>query len=299
MEITAKMVKELREKTNAGMMDCKKALTETNGDMEKAKDWLREHGLATMNKRSGREAREGVVVSYISDDKKVGSIVEFNTETDFVAKLESFMKIASNMAKSLIFLEKTPESLEAFLSVKCPECGLMFSEVITNNTGTTGEKSELRRFDVLRAEGRAFAHAYNHAGNKISVLVLVETEKDDPAADVVAHDIAMQIAATSPMVISRDHHAKEVLDRERGVFAELVKQSGKPEKIWDKIIEGMFSKFYAETVLLEQAFIREPKLTVEGFLKTFKDKLGAVKIHSFVRFQLAEELVKSGDVELA
>jgi elongation factor Ts len=300
MEITADMVKELRNKTNAGIMDCKRALTETGGDVEKAKDWLREHGLATVSKRAGREAKEGVVVSYVTDDKKIGSIVEFNTETDFVAKLDSFMKIAWNMAKSLVLLDKTPDSLTAFLSsASCPECGVVFSEVVTNNTATTGEKSELRRFDVLRAEGKAFAHSYNHAGNKIAVLVVMETEKDDPVADVVAHDIAMQIAASNPMVIAREHLPKDILDRERGIYAEIVKQSGKPEKIWDKIIEGMFKKFYGEMVLADQPFIRENKQTVTSFLNTFKDKLGAVKIHSFIRYQLAEELVKTGDVELS
>ncbi|MDR2350735.1 MAG: translation elongation factor Ts [Deltaproteobacteria bacterium] len=298
MEITAKMVKELREKTNAGMMDCKKALTESDGDMEKAKDWLREHGLATVSKRAGREAREGVVVSALSEDKKTGAILEFNTETDFVAKLESFMKIATNMVRSLVATTNPPATPEALLNSACPECGRLFSELITNNTATTGEKSELRRFDVLSAPGKAFAHAYNHAGNKLSVMVILETEKDAPQADTAAHDMAMQIAAANPLVISREHLPPETIERERNIYLEIVKQSGKPEKIWDKIVEGQFQKFYKETVLLDQDFIREPKLSVRAFLDTFKETLGKITIHSFIRYQLAEELVKTGDVEL-
>jgi elongation factor Ts len=299
MEITAKMVKELRDKTNAGMMDCKKALIEANGDLEKARDWLREHGLATVNKRAGREAKEGVVVSAVSEDKKTAAIVEFSTETDFVAKLESFMKIAQNMVRLLLTSPTPPTNVEGLLQSTCPECGLLFADIINNNTATTGEKSELRRFDVINAPGKSFAHAYNHAGNKFSVVVVIETEKDGEQAEVVAHDIAMQIAATNPLVISKDHLTKEVLDRERSVYTEIIKKSKKPEKLWDEIMDGMFTKFYKEVVLLEQNFIREEnKKNVAQFLNSFKDKLGAIKIHSFIRYQLAEELVKTGDVEI-
>ncbi|MDR2613169.1 MAG: translation elongation factor Ts, partial [Deltaproteobacteria bacterium] len=167
MEITAKMVKELRDKTNSGMMDCKKALTETGGDMEKARDWLREHGLATVSKRSGRVAREGIVATAVSGDGRKGGIVEFNTETDFVAKLESFRSIAFNIATALS-RDAACSDVEGLLNVKCPVCDRLFSEVITDNTATTGEKSEIRRFAVIEAEGDAFVHAYNHAGDKLS-----------------------------------------------------------------------------------------------------------------------------------
>ncbi|MDR2460321.1 MAG: translation elongation factor Ts [Deltaproteobacteria bacterium] len=295
MEITAKMVKELRDKTNAGMMDCKKALIATGGDMEKARDWLRENGLATVNKRSGRIAKEGVVASAISEDLKRGAIVEFNTETDFVAKLDSFKKLADNIAKSLVMHEECPADIDGLLASKCPECGTVFAELINENTATTGEKSEIRRFEVMSTEGNAFVHSYNHAGHKLASLVALEVEKPgNTAAEAeVAHGIAMQVAATNPLVISREDLPPEAIERERKVFTEVAKNSGKPEKIWDKIIDGNFNKYYKEVVLLEQDHIKETSYTVQSWLNTFKESLGKIKIISFVRYQLAEEVLIS------
>ncbi|MDR1040685.1 MAG: translation elongation factor Ts [Deltaproteobacteria bacterium] len=299
MEITAKMVKELRDKTNAGMMDCKKALRETGGDMEKARDWLREHGLATVNKRSGRVAREGVVATAISEDGKKGGIVEFNTETDFVAKLESFRGIAKNIATALT---RGPacSGVDALLNVTCPVCGRVFSEVITENTATTGEKSEIRRFAVMETEApNAFLHAYDHAGEKLSVLLMAACEKPGPAAQEAAHTLAMQIAASNPLAVAIEDLPAEVVERERKVAMEIARQTGKDEKYLAKIAEGQLTKFYEDCVLLEQEYIREPKLTVGKWLDSLKDELGAVSVQAFVRYQLAEELAseKEPDAE--
>jgi elongation factor Ts len=289
MEITAKMVKELRDKTNAGMMDCKKALAESGGDLEKARDWLREHGLATVNKRSGRVAREGVVATAVSADGKRGGIVEFNTETDFVAKLESFRGIAQNIAEALA-RGASCSGVDQLLGVGCPVSGRIFSEIINENTATTGEKSEIRRFAVVEAEGDALVHAYNHAGNKLSVLVLAEAEKPGSAASEAVHTLALQIAASNPLAVSRQDIPASVLERERKVAKEIARQSGRPEQFLDKIAEGQLVKFYKECVLLEQEYIRDPSLTVGKWLDSLKGEAGRISVRAFIRYQLAEEL---------
>jgi elongation factor Ts len=284
------MVKELRDKTNAGMMDCKNALASTAGDMEKARDWLRERGLATVSKRAGRVAKEGVVATAVSPDSRQAAVVELNTETDFVAKTDQFKKLASDIAEHLAGTPDVPESLDALLGRTCQINKAPYSELIIENTAKTGEKSELRRFNVLTAKDGGFVHAYNHAGGKLSVIVHMGAEKADADAHAVAHDIAMQIAAHSPLAIEiKDLDPKEV-ERERGIYGELVKNSGKPEKIWPKIIEGYLNNYYKQVVLMEQPFIKEPKLSVKAYLKESKDRIGAAAVKSFVRYQLAEEL---------
>jgi elongation factor Ts len=297
MEITAKMVKELRDKTNAGMMDCKKALTETGGDMEKARDWLREHGMATVSKRSGRMAREGVIATSVSPDGKRGGIVEFNTETDFVAKLENFRAIAANIAAALS-KGATCSDVDGLLNVSCPVSGRIFSEIINENTATTGEKSEIRRFSVIEAEGGARINAYDHAGDKLSVLLLAEAEKPGDAAKETFHTLAMQIAASNPSYVSRDDIPPEVMDRERKIALEIARQTGKPEKHLAGIAEGQLKKFYTDAVLLDQEYIRDPKkLTVSQWLDSLKGELGKVTVKAFVRYQLAEELASEKAAE--
>ncbi|MDR3154931.1 MAG: translation elongation factor Ts [Deltaproteobacteria bacterium] len=296
MEITAKMVKELRDKTSAGMMDCKKALTETGGDMEKARDWLREHGLATVSKRSGRVAREGLIATAVSEDGKKGGIVEFNTETDFVAKLDSFRGIAFNIAAALA--RGGPcTGVDDLLGRECPVSGRVFSEIINENTATTGEKSEIRRFAVIEAEGDSFVHAYNHAGDKLSVLLLAEAEKPGPAAVEAAHTLAMQVAASSPVAVSREDVPPDVLARERKVAMEIARQTGKPEKILEKIAEGQLAKFYKAAVLLDQEYIRDPALTVGKWLGSLKGETGRMSVRAFVRYQLAEELEQADSAQ--
>ncbi|MDR2405175.1 MAG: translation elongation factor Ts [Deltaproteobacteria bacterium] len=290
MEITAKMVKELREKTNAGMMDCKNALTSTQGDMEKARDWLRERGLATVSKRAGRTAKEGVIATAVSEDLKQAAIVELNTETDFVAKMDSFKSLANDIAKHLADTKDVPQDMDSLLGRTCEVNKAAYSVLITDNTAKTGEKSELRRFKVLEAKGDAIAHCYNHAGDKLSVILVLNVEKPGPEANLVAHDIAMQIAAHNPAAINVSDLSPEVIERETNIYKELVKNSGKPEKIWPKIIEGYLNNFYKQVVLTEQDFIKEPKTTVKAYLNSNKDKIGKASIESFVRYQLAEEL---------
>jgi elongation factor Ts len=294
MEITAKMVKELRDKTNAGMMDCKNALSQTAGDMEKAKDWLRERGLATVSKRAGRVAKEGVIATAVSPDSKQAAILEFNTETDFVAKTDNFRGLAANIARHLAETPDVPPSLDALLGRNCQVNNAPYSVLITDNTAKTGEKSELRRFDVTTAPEGAIVHAYNHAGDKLSVVVALEVEKPGPAADSVAHDLAMQIAANNPTSIEVSGLDPKDVERETAIYKELVKNSGKPENIWPKIIEGYLNNYYKQVVLLEQPFIKEPKLSVKAWLDTHKGEIGKARVLSFTRYQLAEELAGEG-----
>ncbi|MDR1166845.1 MAG: translation elongation factor Ts [Deltaproteobacteria bacterium] len=302
MEITAKMVKELREKTNAGMMDCKKALAECGGDMEKAKDWLREHGLATVSKRAGRTAKEGVIATSVSADGKRAAIVELNTETDFVAKVDSFRALAQSVALYLAGPVPVPASAQALLETVSPEAGRPFADLLNDATALTGEKSELRRVAVLEASGDSFVHAYNHAGDKLAVLAQLTVEKPGPAADEAAHALAMQIAAAAPLVVNASELNPADVEREKKIYLEQLRQEneelakegkkGKPEAMWPKIVEGKLKKIYYEQVVLsEQKYIREPELTVAQWLQSLKDSLGKVTIQKFVRFQLAEELV--------
>ncbi|MDR2338725.1 MAG: translation elongation factor Ts [Deltaproteobacteria bacterium] len=292
MEITAKMVKELREKTNAGMMDCKNALTSTAGDMEKAKDWLRERGLATVGKRAGRVAKEGVIATAVSASGKQAAILELNTETDFVAKTDGFVALANEIAKHLADTPEIPESLDALLGRSCGNA--LFGTLITDNTAKTGEKSELRRYKVIKAENDGFVHAYNHAGGKLAVIVSVSGGTPGDAAEQAAHELAMQIAAHAPQAIEiKDVDPKDV-ERESNIYKELVKNSGKPEKIWPKIIEGYLNNYYKQVVLLEQPYIKEPKLSVKAWLNSLKGTAGQLAVVAYERYQLAEELAEPG-----
>ncbi|MDR2352159.1 MAG: translation elongation factor Ts [Deltaproteobacteria bacterium] len=292
MEITAKMVKELREKTNAGMMDCKNALTSVSGDMEKARDWLRERGLATVSKRAGRTAKEGVIATSVSSDLKQAAIVELNTETDFVAKMDSFRKLANDIAKHLSDTKDVPVDLDSLLLCKCKVSKTSYGALITDNTAKTGEKSELRRFKVLKTKDKSIVHAYNHTGDKLGVILVLDVEKPGEDADQVAHDIAMQIAAHNPSAINVEDLPKEVIERETKIYTELIKnlEKPKPKEIWPKIIEGYLRDFYKQVVLNEQSFIKEPKLSVKAYLNSKKAQIGQASVRSFVRYQLAEEL---------
>ncbi|MDR2199958.1 MAG: translation elongation factor Ts [Deltaproteobacteria bacterium] len=294
MDITAKMVKELREKTSAGMMDCKNALTSTGGDLEKAKDWLRERGLATVGKRAGRVAREGVVATAVAADLSRAAVVELSTETDFVAKTEGFRELARNIVRYLAETPDAPADVSGLLERECPLCKTKFGELLTQNTAKTGEKSEIRRFRVLKADSGGFTHAYNHAGDKLSVLVALSAEKPGDDAVAASHELAMQIAAHNPSAVEIAALDPAELEREKAIYGELVKNSGKPEKVWPKIIEGYLSKYYQQVVLLEQPYIKEPKISVKTYLAGLKAQTGAIKIQGFVRYQLAEELGEGG-----
>ena len=274
MAVTAAMVKDLREKTGAGMMDCKKALAETDGDMQKAIDYLREKGIAKAAKKSGRIAAEGAVAAYVSKDEKIGVVVEVNCETDFAAKNEQFRALEKQIAETIA--EKDPKDLDALNEIKVG--GKKISDLVTEATATIGEKISIRRFTRYTTEGRIAS--YIHLGGKIGVLV------DLTGGTVeLGKDVAMQIAASNPIAVDRSDVPTEELEHEKEVLRKQALEEGKPEKIIERMVEGRINKFYKEVCLVEQVFVKDPE-------KAVKDVLGKTKVNRFVRYQLGEGIEK-------
>ncbi len=279
--ITASLVKELREKTGAGMMDCKKALTECDGSIEKAIDWLREKGIAKAAKKSGRIAAEGLSRAAVSGN--TGVIFEVNSETDFVAKNEQFLALLDTIQNALF--ENKPADLEAALACKSAQGTL--EEVITNATATIGEKITLRRFAIVEKADDEFFGAYMHMGGKISVLTVLKGAEDA----TVAKNMAMQIASMSPIYINREEIPADVIEHERGVQMNIMKEdpkmAGKPEQMLAKIIEGKISKHFKDQCLMDQEFFLNPDQKVSAFLKENK-----ADVKSFVRYAVGEGIEK-------
>ncbi|MBQ1867349.1 MULTISPECIES: translation elongation factor Ts [unclassified Selenomonas] len=274
MAITAALVKELREKTGAGMMDCKKALTAVDGDMEKAIDFLREKGIAKAEKKAGRVAAEGAVAAYVSDDAKVGVVVEINCETDFAAGNDQFKELTAKIAKHIA--DTKPADLDALNDSVID--GKKVSELITEATATIGEKISLRRFACYESAGRVAT--YIHMGGKIGVLV------DMTAGDeALGKDVAMQIAAAAPTAIDRAGVDAADLEHEKEVLRKQAEEEGKPANIIERMVEGRINKFYKEVCLNEQIFVKDSE-------KTVADVLGDVKVTAFTRFQLGEGIEK-------
>jgi len=281
MAITAQLVKELREKTGAGMMDCKKALVETDGDMEKAIDLLREKGIAKAAKKGDRIAAEGLTSILVEGNKAV--ILEVNSETDFVAKNEGFQTLVKELANHI--LANNPESVEATLE-QTMENGAKVADHINAAIATIGEKLSLRRFEVVtKTDSDAFG-AYLHMGGRISVLSVLEGTTDEEAAK----DVSMHIAAINPKYVSRDQVDASELEREREVLTQQALNEGKPEKIVAKMVEGRINKFYEEICVNEQAFVKNPDVKVGQFVES---KGG--KIQSFIRFEVGEGIEKRED----
>lgn len=279
MNISASMVKELREKTGAGMMDCKKALVETNGDMEKAIDYLREKGISKAAKKAERIAAEGLSNIYIKGDDAV--IVELNSETDFVAKNAEFKELLDKIGNTI--LESNVTSMEEALNTKCGNETI--NDLIVNATAKIGEKISLRRFEkVTKTDSQVFG-SYLHMGGKISSLTIVEGGNEE-----VARDVAMQAAAMRPQYINIESVPEEDLEREKSVIKEQVINEGKKPEFADKIVEGRIRKFYEETVLEEQAFIKDSGLTVKTYLENNKATL--VKL---VKYEVGEGMEKRND----
>ncbi|HCB93527.1 MAG TPA: elongation factor Ts [Selenomonas sp.] len=274
MAISAAMVKDLREKTGAGMMDCKKALTETDGDMQKAIDYLREKGIAKAEKKAGRIAAEGAVAAYVTGDSKTGVLVEINCETDFAAGNEQFRSLESKIAEHIAV--SAPADLDALNDSVLD--GKKVSELITEATATIGEKISLRRFVRYQTEGRLAS--YIHMGGKIGVLVELTGGSEE-----LGKDVAMQIAAANPTAVDRSGVAAEDLEHEKEVLRKQALEEGKPEKIVDKMVEGRINKYYKEVCLNEQIFVKDTE-------KTVKDVLGDVKVLQFTRYQLGEGIEK-------
>ncbi len=282
MAITATQVNELRQKTGAGMMDCKKALTEADGDFEKAVDILRKKGAAVAAKRAERSANEGVVVIKISDDRKTGVIAEINCETDFVAKSPDFVGLADAVLQAVF--TNQPASKEELLG------NVDLNNKVIEVMGKVGEKIDISRFAVDKVPD-GIAVGYIHPGSKLGVLVKIDgvTSGQDEMAET-GKDIAMQIAAMKPLCVYREEVAKDLIEKEIDIYKELARKEGKPEAILEKIATGKINKFYQENCLVEQAFIKDNTKSVSDLLKEFNTKHGTTaRIAHFRRFHLGDE----------
>ena len=292
MTITAAMVKELREKTGAGMMDCKAALTENNGDMEAAIDWLRTKGLAKPAKKAGRVAAEGLVG--VAAEGTKAAVVELNSETDFVARNDAFQALVSGTAKAAL---SVGGDVEALGNASFPGSSKTVSDSIKDAIATIGENMSLRRAAVLSVSSGVVA-TYVHSAiadnlGKIGVLVALESEGDAAELAAFGRKVAMHVAATNPLSLSVEDLDPEVVERERQIFAEQARESGKPENIIEKMVEGRLRKFYEEVTLVKQAFVIDPDKTVEQAVEACGKELGKpVKLVGFVRYALGEGIEK-------
>ncbi|MEP3046412.1 MAG: translation elongation factor Ts [Roseibium sp.] len=290
MSITAAMVKELREKSGAGMMDCKTALKENGGDMEAAVDWLRTKGLAKAAKKAGRVAAEGLVG--VAADGAKAAVIELNSETDFVARNDGFQDLVSGVAKVAVGTDGSVETVSA-----ANLDGKSVADSITDAIATIGENMNLRRSAVLAVNNGVVA-TYVHGAvkdglGKIGVLVALESSGDTDKLNTLGRQIAMHVAATSPLALNTDELDQAVVEREKSVFVEQARESGKPESIIEKMVEGRLRKFYEEVTLVKQAFVINPDQTVEQAVEALSKELGTdVKLSGFVRFALGEGIEK-------
>ena len=288
---TAQDVKALREKTGCGMMDCKKALTQADGDMDKAIDFLREQGLAKQAKKASRIAAEGVAYAVTSDDNAIGVVIEVNAETDFVAKNDSFMDFVKTCAATV--MAQNPADVEALLALKAEGSEQTVAEMLQEKVLTIGENIQIRRFE--RMEGACVA--YVHAGGKIGVLVNFDTDlAGKPEFVAYGKDVAMQIAALNTQYLTKDDVPAEGVEHEKEVMRQQVINEGKPAAIADKIVMGKINKFYKENCLVDQEFVKDSKLTVSQYTKnTAKALGGSIEIKKFVRFEKGEGIEKRQD----
>lgn len=293
MAFTAKDVKELREKTGCGMMDCKKALTASDGDMEKALDFLREKGLAAATKKAGRIAAEGVAFAATSEDGKVGVAIEVNAETDFVAKNASFQEFVKICANTV--MEQNPADVEALLKCKVAGSDKTVDDLLKEKILTIGENIKIRRFE--RVEGHVAS--YIHAGGKICVLVTFDTTDEiaaKPEFDEMGKNIGMQIAAMNPEYLDDAHVPAEVVEREKKIASEQAAASGKPANVIEKMVVGKVKKTLKEICLVDQEYVKEGKQSVAQYIDSVAKSLGGkITITGFVRFVKGEGLEKRQD----
>ena len=289
--ITAQAVKELREMTNCGMMDCKKALTEADGDMEKAVELLREKGLAKAAKKAGRIASEGLVEAYVSEDGKVASLVEVNSETDFVAKNADFQAFVKNVAK--IVADENPTDVEDLKTKKYTGSDMTVEEALRDKILTRGENMNIRRF--ARFEGAVVT--YIHGGGRIGVAAVFDTDVADNAAFAeTAKDVALQIAAAAPAYLNKDEVPADVIEKEKEILRAQALNEGKPEAIVDKMVMGRISKYYKENCLVDQEFVKDPDLSVSKMLAAKgKEMGGTIAVKAYARFEKGEGLEKRED----
>ena len=295
MAFTAKDVQTLREKTGVGMMDCKKALVESDGDMDKAIDILREKGLASAAKKASRVAAEGTVAAY--NDGKAGALVEINCETDFVAKGEPFISLANKVAKTIV--TEKPADVDALLNVKAADSDKTVEDEVQDVFLALRENMKIRRFELV--EGHVAT--YIHAGGTVGVMVSFDTDDATaakPEFDVMGKDVAMQVAAMSPSYLDEASVPAEVLEKEKAILIAQMKEdpkmAGKPEQVLAKIVEGKIGKYYKENCLLDQAFVKDGDISVSKYVANVAKELGAdIKVTGFVRFAKGEGIEKKAD----
>lgn len=281
MSISAKLVMELRGKTDAGMMDCKKALIETNGDLEAAANYLREKGISKAAKKASRIAAEGLVFNAISENSKIAVLVELNSETDFVAKNDEFKSFGNLLTK--IVIENDPKTVEELKAIEID--GSSIEIKLKGLIAKIGENMNIRRFTKVTSD--SFVTTYLHMGGKIGVALQLEGEATDENK-TKAKDIAMHVAAMSPDYLDKSEVTQDALDKERAILKAQLIEQGKPENIIDKILIGKMNKFFEENCLLQQKFVKDDKVTVENYA-------GNMKIVSMIRFKLGEGLEKRNE----
>ncbi len=296
MAITATQINELRKATGAGMLDCKKALEENAGDFEKAIDFLRTKGLAAAAKKAGRAATEGMVAAFVSDSLQSGVLVEVNSETDFVAKNDKFQSFVAGIGNHI--LATSPTDCEAMLQQ--PYSGDTSKNVqsyLSESISVIGENLQIRRFAKFDVSGNGLIGSYIHAGGKIGVLVQIDSpvvsDANRETLQAFVRDIAMHSAAAAPQFVSRDQVPTDVLEREKDIYRAKAKESGKPDAIIEKIIDGQINKFYADICLNEQVFVKDTDKTIQQIVKEIGTAVGGpVSIKRFERFVLGEGLEK-------
>jgi translation elongation factor Ts (EF-Ts) len=283
--ISAELVKQLREMTGAGMLECKKALEEAQGDIEKAKEILRIRGLAKAEKKAGRETKEGIVQTYVSEDRKVGVILELNCETDFVAKNEQFVELSLNLAKHIASLKENANKSGSFEDIAqqpyYADSTQKVEDLVKSAIARIGENIKLSRWARFDAEG--YVHAYVHGIGRVGVLMEYKADRISDDVLRLAQDIILQIAAMKPEFVSVEAIPSEVLEREKRILAEQTRQEGKPEHMIDRIVEGKLKRFYQEKVLLEQSFIKDEKKSVKQYISESGLNFEVVR---FVRFEV-------------
>ncbi len=290
-EISAQLVKQLREMTDAGMMECKKALVECNGDLEASVDWLRKKGLSKAAKKADRIASEGSVTAEIAKDYKKASLVEINCETDFVSQNDNFKDIASKTA-SHVFSQSSSSVEELH---KTTIDGTTFEEYLHSQVAKIGENIVVRRFATIKVDGSGAVNGYVHSNGKVGVMVGAKTDSDKTAQAIVEalKDIAMHAAAMKPKYLNEAQVSEEDVEKEKTVAIELLKKEGKPENMWDKILPGKIKKYYEDCTLINQKFVKDDKKTVAQFLSdAAKAAGGTAELVEYVRFELGEGIEK-------
>jgi elongation factor Ts len=293
MSISATMVRDLREKTNAGMMDCKKALEETKGDFEAAVEWLRVKGLASAAKKADRIATEGLVHAFVAQGGKTGVLVEVNSETDFVAKNDGFKSLVQTVAGHIATLKAVPTEASGLLETTLAN-GTKVETYLKESIAKIGENLVVRRFHRVDTSG--YVHTYIHGDGKIGVLVEILTKNVNDAVKTFANDICLHVAAMNPLALSPDQISKEVVEKETAVLKAKALEQGKKPEMLDKIVGGQINKFLAESCLLEQSFVKNPDIKVKEYLSQQRKAAGEeFFVKQFIRFELGEGLQKKAN----